>query len=52
MSAVSAFCFTFTNPGKRELKEKQRKEKVVDQPGLSDPAPSCFQKANRKVGWQ
>jgi hypothetical protein len=51
---VSAFCFSFTNPGGRKLRETKRKErkKQVDQLGLPDPAASCFQLANRQVGWQ
>jgi hypothetical protein len=45
-------CFSFTDPGGRELIERKRKEKSVDQLGLSDPAPSYSQLANRQAGQQ
>jgi hypothetical protein len=48
----SAFCFNFTNPGKRELREiKKRKEKkkAMGQPGLADPAACCSQSANSQA---
>jgi hypothetical protein len=47
----SAFCFSFTNPGGRELRERE-KEKAADLLGLSDPAATCFQPMNRQVGLQ
>jgi hypothetical protein len=48
------FCFSFTNPGRRELREreKEKEKKAVDWLGLSDPAPSCSQLVNRQAGWQ
>jgi hypothetical protein len=47
------FCFTFTDPGGMELREREkRQKKAADRLGLFDPAAGCSQPANRQEGQQ
>jgi hypothetical protein len=50
----SPFCFSFTNPGGRELieRQKEKEKKAANQQGLSDPAASYSQPENRQAGRQ
>jgi hypothetical protein len=34
---LSVYCFSFTDPGRRELREREKFKKTVDQQGLCDP---------------
>jgi hypothetical protein len=45
-------CFSFTKPGRRELRERKEKKwiKVAVWLRLSDPAPSSSLLENRQVG--
>jgi hypothetical protein len=49
VSAILWLCFSFTDPGRRE---KNKRKKVADWLGLSDPVPTCSQPANRQRCWQ